>query len=127
MIPRFELHPERHIGAQHSRQNLLRGLDQALCPACLLRLERRHLNRKFGRAFHVLQIFELPALELATVGEVGVLSERVVLPSSRILNRLPPPHTRGAVKVEEHMTARASAVFENEMPVQQDCFNIRKE
>ncbi len=82
VIPGFELYVEWLLALQHLGQNLLAGLDQSLSPARLLRLERGHLYRKFGRAFDILQVNELPALQLRAIGEIGVFGERVVLPAA---------------------------------------------
>src|SRR5258708_21466029 len=39
-------------------------------------LERGHLDRQLGRAFDVLHVFELPALQLSAIGKVGVLDRK---------------------------------------------------
>ena len=72
MIEGFELHAEGLIALEHAREDFLSRLDQAFGPARLLRLERRHFDRKLGGALYVLAIDEFPSLELGAVREVGV-------------------------------------------------------
>ena len=105
-------------------QNLLAGLDQSLGPARLLRLECRHLHRQFGRTLHVLQVNELPSLELGAIGEIGVFGQRVVLPAARFVDGGAPPHSGRAVEIEEEPGARAAGVLENEVSVEQDGFDF---
>src|SRR6201999_4426621 len=107
-------------GTQNLWEVFLGALYQALRPARLLRLEGRHLDRQLGRTFDVLQVAELPACKLRGIAEIGVFGERVVLPTSRVVNGLSPPHSRGAVEVEEHACARTSAMLKDEMSVEQN-------
>src|SRR5208337_4329968 len=74
-----------------------------------------------------LQIDKLPPLKLRAVGQVGVFGKRVMLPAAGIVNDAAPPHAGGAVEVEEHVAAGAAGVFQNEVAVQKDGFDFRKE
>ena len=127
MKPGFQFHVARHIALQNLGKNFLAGLNQALGPARLLRLERGHLDGEFGGTLDVLQIDELPAFQLRAIGKVGVFGERVVLPAAGLVDGLTAPHSGGAVEVEEDVAARASRVLENEVAVEQDGFNFGEE
>src|SRR5206468_3303031 len=82
---RLELDVERHIlAAEDRRQELLGHLDRSLGPTELLRLERVHLDRQLRRRDDVLQIDELPALELRAIREIHVLGQGVVRPAARV-------------------------------------------
>ena len=93
----------------------------------MLRLERRHLNRKFGGTLDILQVLELPALELAAIGKIRVFGESVVLPATGAVDGLSPPHACRAIEIEEDVAARTCAVFEDEMSIEQNSFDIREE
>ena len=84
---RLDLDLERQIRAQDRRQQLAAGLDRALGPAVLLRLEGVHLDRHFGRRDEVGQEDELPAAQLRAVAQVEILGQRVVLPAARVVDR----------------------------------------
>src|SRR5271157_4274581 len=127
VIPGFGLLPPRNRSAQHLRQVFFRALDEALGPACLLRLKGGHLDRQLGGAFHVLQVTELPSLQLRAVAEVGIFGEGVVLPSAGVVDRLAPPHPGGAVEVEEHSGARSTAVLQHEVSVEQNGLDLGQE
>src|SRR5205085_6773828 len=117
----------RNIGAQHAGQDLLRGLDQTLGPAGLLGLERGHFDRQLGGTFHILEIFEFPALELAAIGEVSIFRERIVLPTACVFDGLPPPHSCRAIEIEKDATARTSPVFEDKVTIEKNGFYVGKE
>src|ERR1700691_3409650 len=115
MVERLQFYVERRIAAEHHGQYFFRGLDQALGPTGLLRLERGHLYRQFGGTLNVLQITKFPALQLRPVAKVGVFGQGVVLPPSGPINRSPAPHAGGPVEIEKRVSARSPAVLENEM------------
>ena len=69
MEERFRLDPERLVRAQDPRQQLEARLDRAFRPAVLLRLERVHLDRDFGRGHDVGQEHEAPAGQLRPVAQ----------------------------------------------------------
>ena len=56
----FDLDAARFFGSEDDEQQLDAGLDEALGPSRLLRLEGRHLDREFGGAFNFREIFEFP-------------------------------------------------------------------
>ena len=114
----------RCVAGEHLGQYFLGDLDQPLGPARLLRLECGHFHRQFGRTFDVLQINKLPSLELRAIGKIGVFGERVMLPAAGFVNGAAPPHAGRAVEVEENAAARASRVFEHEMAVEQNGFDL---
>ena len=107
--------------------SLRAGLDRALGPAVLLRLEGVHLDRHFGGRDEVRHEQELPALELRAVAEVEVLGERIVLPAARVGDHLAAPDAGGAVEVEERAGAVAAAVLEDEVPVEHDRLDARQQ
>ena len=127
VIPRFHLGVQRSVALEHSRQNLLSCLNQALRPAGLLRLECSHFYGEFGGAFYVLQVDELPAFQLRAIGEVGVFGERVVLPASGLVDGGATPHAGRAIEVEEQSSARAAGVFEHEVTIEQDRLDLGQE
>ena len=93
----------------------------------MLRLERGHLDREFSGTLDILQINKLPAFQLRAIGKIGVFGERVVLPAARLVDGCAPPHSGGAVEVEEHVAARASRMLENKVAVEHDGFNFGQE
>ena len=105
----------------------MRALDEALGPAGLLGLEGGHLDGELGGALDVLEVFELPALELRAIAEVGVFGEGVVLPAAGFVDGLATPHAGGAVEVEEDAGAGAATVLEDEVAVEEDGFDLRQE
>jgi hypothetical protein len=66
----------------------------------LLRLERVHLHRDFGRRDEVGQEHELPAPQLR-VAQVEILGERVVPPAAGVGNRRPPPDAGRTLKLKK--------------------------
>ena len=124
MIPGLQLHAKRLIALHHAGKNFLRGLNQALGPASLLGLERGHFDRQLGRTFDILQVNKFPSLELRPVRQVGIFGQSVVLPAAGFLDRAAPPHSRCAVEIEEDATARPSGMLQNEVPVQQNGFDL---
>src|ERR1700709_310121 len=106
MVKRLDFGMEGDIAAEDARQNLLRRLDQPLGPARLLRLEGGHLDGHLSRTGDVLQISELPALQLCAIPQIGIFGGRVMLPAASLFNRGAAPHPGGAVEVEEDARAR---------------------
>ena len=90
----------------------------------LLALEGVHLHRQLGRADHVFQVDEAPALHLGAEAKVEVFGEGVVLPAPRVNDRGAAPHARGTVEVEEAARAIAPAVLEDEVPVEHDRLHL---
>jgi len=109
---------------QDRGQHFAAGLDRALGPAVLLRLERVHLDRQLGRRHQVRQEHELPAARLGAVAEVEVLGQRVVLPAAGIDDGGAAPDPGGAVEVEEQAGAVAAAVLQHEVRVEQDRLDL---
>ena len=93
----------------------------------LLRLERVHLHRHFGRRDQIRQEHELPAAQLRAVAEIEVLGQRVVLPAARVDDRRATPDAGRAVEVEEEARAVAAAVLEHEVAVEQDRLDLRQQ
>ena len=90
----------------------------------LLRLERVHLDRHFGRRDDVGHEHEPPAAQLRAVAEVEILGQRVVLPAAGVVDRRAPPDAGRAVEIEEAPAAVAAAVLEHEMAVEQDRLDL---
>src|SRR5262249_51385358 len=93
----------------------------------LLRLEGVHLDRQLRRRDQVGEEEEPPAAQLRAVAQVQILSERVVLPAARIVDRNPAPDARRAVEVEEAARAVAGAVLEHEVAVEQHGLDTREQ
>src|ERR1700691_3843488 len=117
MVERLQLYVEGRIAAEHHGQYFFRGLDQALGPTRLLRLEGGHLDGQFGGALNVLQITEFPALHLRAIAKVGVFGQGVVLPATRSVNRGAAPHAGSPVEIEKGDGARSPAVLENKVTI----------
>ena len=79
--------PSGWLRREDPRQQLAAGLDRALGPAVLLRLEGVHLDRKLGRHDDVREEEELPAAQLGAIAEVEILGQRVVLPAAAVNDR----------------------------------------
>ncbi len=124
---RLGLDRQRHLRAQDLRQQLAARLDGPLRPAVLLRLERVHLDRHFGRRDEIGDEHELPAAQLSAVAQVQVFGQRVVLPAAGVVDRRAAPDAGRPVEVEEAARAIAPAVFEDEMPVEQDRLDLRQQ
>ena len=127
MIPGLQLYVESLIALKYLGQNLLAGLDQPFGPSSLLRFERGHLYRQFRGTLHILQVNKFPAFELGPIGEIGVFGQRVVLPAARFLDRGRRHTPAVPLKLKKTLLAGAAGVFEHEMPVQQNGFNLGKE
>src|SRR5438132_7933639 len=123
---RLELHLARQVAAEDAREELARGLDAALRPPVLLRLERVHLHRHFSRRNHFRQVDEAPARELRAVAQVQILGQRVVLPAPGVLDGGAPPDTSGPVEVEEASAAVARGVLDDEVAVEKDGLRLRE-
>ena len=106
--------------SQQARKQLARGLDTALGPAPLLHQERGRCARKFGRDTHFVPQDEAPSRHLGPVADVEVLGQRVVIPSTRVRERLSAPHPRRTVELEEPATAVSPPLFHQEVPVQKE-------
>ncbi len=115
------------VGCQHARQELLAGLHRALGPAVLLVLEGVHLDRHFGQRDQVLQVDEAPALHLGAVGQIEVLRQGVVLPAPGIVDRGTAPDAGRAVEVEEAPGTAATAVLDDEVPIEQHRLHLRQQ
>ena len=124
---RLGLDRQRQVGLQNPRQQLLAGLNRALRPAVLLRLEGVHLDRHFGRRHDVGQEDELPAAQLRAIAQVEVFGQRVVLPAAGVADRLAAPHAGRAVEIEEAAGAVAAAVLEHEVAVEQNRLDLREQ
>ncbi len=124
VIDGLDLVAQGGFGAEDPGQNLDAGLDESLGPARLLGFEGGHFDGQLGRALDLGQVFELPAGHLRAVAEVGVFSERVVLPAAAIGDGLAAPHAGGAVEVEVLAGAGAGAVLQNKVPVEQDGLDL---
>src|SRR5581483_2750586 len=118
---------QRSMALKHSRQNFFAGLNQTLGPTCLLGFECGHLYRQFGRALHILQVDEFPALELRPIVKIGIFSQCVVLASAGFFYRSAPPHAGRTVEIEKDPAARAARMFEYEVAVEQNGLHLSQE
>ena len=114
---------EGHVGPPDGGQDFFAHLDGTLGPAVLLALEAVHIDRQFGRGFHVIEENEAPALELGAVAEVHVLGEGVMLPAARIGDAGFAPDAAGAVESEEASRAIARGLLEFEVAVEEHRLN----
>ncbi len=123
----FGLHVPWRVGFQNFRKNFLGRLHQAFGPASLLGLETVHVYGKFGSTLDAGQIEKFPAAKLRTVGKIGVFGERVVFPATGGFDGRPAPNSGGAVEIEESAAAGTSAVFDDEVAIEQNRFDLREE
>ena len=114
----------RHLRVEHFWKDFLGRLHQPFGPACLLRFEAVHVHRQFRGAFDLREVQELPALKLRAIRKVRVLCQGVVLPAARFVNHFPAPHSRRSVEIEKRSAPGPCAVFDNEVPVEQDRFHV---
>ena len=97
----FKLDLEGQVAFEQGRQDLAGDLNGAFGPTVLLALEGAHLDRDFGGGDRVVDVDELPALDLGAIGEVEVFGEGVVLPPASIFDGAGAPDPGGPVEVEE--------------------------
>ena len=112
---------------QDRGQQLHGDLRQALGPSRLLHLEAMHLDGQLRGAIEARQVDEAPAFELRAIAEVGIFGEGIVLPAARVVDHGDAQNAGRAVEVEEVAGARARAVLEDEMAVEQHAFHFGEE
>src|SRR5580693_4689782 len=115
------------VGSPDAGQDFLCGLHQAFGPARLLGFEAVHVDGQFGSAFDLRKVEKLPAFELRAIGKIGVFGKRVVFPAAGFFDGGTSPDAGGAVEIEECAAAGARSVFDDEMTVEQDGFDLSKE
>ena len=115
----FELDDGTKAAAEQSWKQLARGLNAALGPAPLLHQERRGCARKFGGNTHFVAQDEAPSRHLRPVADVEVLGQRVVMPSTCVLDCLSAPQPRRPVELEEPAPAVSSPLLHQEVSVQE--------
>jgi len=91
-----------------------------------LHQERRRSAGKLGRHADVVAQHEPPSRHLRPIADVEVLGKRVVLPASRVQERLLAPQPRGAVEVEEAAAEVASPLLHQEVAVQKQGLGPRE-
>src|SRR5271167_645762 len=123
----FSFDVPRRVGSHNARKNLFCGLHQAFSPASLLRFEAVHVDGQFRSAFDLREIEKLPALELRAIGKIGIFGERVVLPAAGFFDGCTAPDACGAVEIEKSAATRARTMLDDEMAVEKNRFNLRKE
>lgn len=112
--------------AEHAGKQLARGLDAALRPAPLLHQERGGGAREFGRHPYFVPQYEAPPRHLGPVADVKVLGQRVVMPSAGVRQRLPAPHPRRTVELEEPAATVPPPLLDEEVAVQQKRLRARQ-
>ena len=117
----------RQLASENSRKQFDGGLNQSFRPSSLLALERIHLNRKLGGTNDVRQVKELPSGHLGAIAEIGVFSQRIVLPSSSAFNCGAPPNACRAVEIEEPPGEMPSAVFDDEVAIENYRLHLRQQ
>lgn len=89
----------------------------------LLRFETIHVDRQFGRRHDISQENELPARQLRAVAEIEILSERVMLPTTRLSDARFAPKAGGAVEIKETSAPAARDLLQKEMAVKKHCLH----
>src|SRR5207253_2903506 len=123
----FGLYLPGQIAPEDSRKQFDGSLNQSFRPPRLLAFERIHFDRKFGGANDVRQIQKLPSRHLCAVAEIGIFRQRIVLPSTGALDRISPPDARSPVEIEESPGEMTSAVFDDEVPVEDHRLDLRQQ
>src|SRR5438067_1463965 len=121
----FGFNVPRDVRTKNLRQNFFCGLHQAFGPAGLLGFEAVHVHGKLAGASDVWQVEKFPALELRAIREVSVFGKGVVLPAPGGINCSAAPDTGGAVKIKKSAAAGAGAVFDDEVAVEENGFDLR--
>src|SRR2546430_17669960 len=85
-----------------------------------LLLEGDHFRRQFCRGGVLREVDELPAFAVASIAQVEIFGERVMLPTAAIIDGRAAPDAGGAVEVHEASTAVAGGVLDHEMPIEED-------
>lgn len=116
----LELDDGAKAAPQQAGKQLARGLDTALGPAPLLHQERGRCARKFGRDTHLVPQDKAPPRHLGPVADVEILGQRIVIPATRVHERLSAPHPRRPVEFEEPATAVPPPLLHQEVPVQEE-------
>ncbi len=86
----------------------------------LLALEAVHVRGQFGRGYHILEVDKLPALHLCPVAEVKVLGQRIMFPTTGIVNALLAPHAGCAVKIEEAPASASRRLLDGKVTVKEE-------
>src|SRR5262249_24748196 len=123
----FSLDVPRRVRCEKLGQDFLCSVHQAPCPARLLSLSAVHSRGELHGALAVRQVEELPAFELGAIRKVGVFGQRVVLPAARGFNGSPAPDAGGAVEIEKSASTGASAVFDDEVAVEKNGFDLSEQ
>ena len=71
----------------------------------LLRLEPIHVHWQLRRSNNVRKINELPARELCPIAQIEVLTQRIMLPPTTLLNARTPPKPSRPIEVEKPTAA----------------------
>ncbi len=79
------------VAAPDGWKQFLAGLDRALRPAVLLRLEAVHIHRQLSWRDDVRKENELPARKLRAVTQIQVFSQGIMLPPSGLVDAGAPP------------------------------------
>lgn len=116
----LELDDGAEAAAEQAGKQLAGGLNTALGPAPLLHQKRGGCARKLGRDAHFVAQDETPSRHLGPVADVEILGQRVVVPSARVVERLPAPQPRRPVELEEPAATVPSPLLHQEVPVQQN-------
>ena len=101
----------------------------SLLACCLLvavcnEISGRELNFSYSDANrsgdHIWYIRQLPTGQLCPVRQVKILANGIRLPAASAINGCPPPHSAGAVKVEQQAALTAGSLLDDKMTVEGD-------
>src|SRR5262245_18938923 len=93
----------------------------------LLTKKGRHRGRNFAVATHGREVKELPARELRPVGKVGVLGQRVILPSAGLVDATSPPNSGGSIEIEPAAGAAANGLLDDKVSVEENSLSLREQ
>ena len=107
----------RNRRSPHARQQLLRSLQRAFCPAELLPPIRRHARWQLAGHREVGEKMRRPACEVGAIAQVEVFRQRIVLPTARRLDGLAPPDAASPVEIHERTRRRPRALLDDKVGI----------
>src|SRR5439155_21959540 len=123
----LQLDRKRKPTAPDRGQQFFTGLDGALCPAMLLRLEAVHVYWQLCWSDDIGKINKFPACKLGAIAEIEVLAQGIVLPASTLFDTRTPPEASSSTKIEKSAAAAAGGLLKSEMSIQTDRVHARQQ
>ena len=84
----------------------------------LLRLKPIHVYRQLRGSNDVGEVNELPARELRPIAQIEILTQRIVLPSSALLDARTAPQPGRPIEIEKAAAAATRDLLKQKMSIQ---------